>query len=117
MKHLSPQEKKRLSYERDRRNCYGESPHGARTSIPRQKALRNRANRRSQNHPLEAITGTTTPEFVEEVESRIKHRAPRRWTKSPDAPLGSVVAGKLEDREVMRARGGRRAAMRVGDGD
>ena len=33
----TPQEKKRLSYERDRRNAYGENDKGSRKSIPLRK--------------------------------------------------------------------------------
>jgi hypothetical protein len=52
MKHRTPQEKKKLSLAKDRRNVYGEAPHGARKSIPLQKKLRNRANRHSQEAQL-----------------------------------------------------------------
>jgi len=52
MKKLTPQEKKELSYERDRRNVYGRSPHASRKAIPLHKALRNRANRHLENQQV-----------------------------------------------------------------
>jgi hypothetical protein len=52
MKERTPQEKKSLSLAKDRRNVYGEAPHGARKSIPLKKKLRNRANRHEQESKL-----------------------------------------------------------------
>jgi hypothetical protein len=40
MKKRTPQEKKKLSLERDLLNVNGEAPHAARKSIPLRKALR-----------------------------------------------------------------------------
>lgn len=45
MKARSPQQKKRISLRKDRRNAYGESPHGARKSIPKNKRIRARKER------------------------------------------------------------------------
>lgn len=56
-------------------------------------------------------------EVADAVESQMKHRVPKDWKKYPDAPLGEVVAKKLKDREVMRARGGRRALITRSYGD
>jgi hypothetical protein len=110
----TPQEKKRLSYERDRRNCYGESPHAARKSIPLRKALRNRANRHYQNQPLKQLAGhAPDTESCDSAESQVYHRAPNDWRKHPDAPLGEIVAGKVERREMMRIQGGRRALIMI----
>lgn len=113
MKNRSPQEKKELSYQRDRRNCYGESPHGARKSIPLQKALRNRANRHAQNLPLNLLGHALDEEVADEAESKIHQRAPRDWKKYPDAPLAEVINKKKKDRETMRTQGGRRAPRKL----
>ena len=109
MNKRTPQEKKALSYQRDRRNSYGESPHGARKSIPKQKALRNRANRHEQNRPLNLLGHALSEDVADEVESRIHHRAPREWQKYPDAPLAEVISRKQNNREIMRTQGGRSA--------
>jgi hypothetical protein len=113
MKRHTPQEKKALSYKRDRRNCYGESPHAARKSIPLRKALRNRANRRYENQQLDMIGVESNQEVADAVESQMKHRAPKNWKKHPDEPLGEAVSWKLKKREVMRTQGGRRALVKV----
>ena len=110
----TPQEKKRLSYAKDRRTCYGESPHGARKSIPLNKALRNRANRRHQARQLADLGFKPDAEIADEVESRMRHRAPRRWDKYPDAPLLEIVQRKQERRARVEARGGRRARLKKG---
>ena len=111
MRKRTPQEKKKLSYERDRRNVYGEAPHAARKNIPLQKALRNRANRHLANQEL-AIQGPTPPEEIsEELESRVHQKAPKDWKKYPDAPLGEVLAKKSRSRKIMRENGGREALI------
>ncbi|HEV7903869.1 MAG TPA: hypothetical protein VGO96_08515 [Pyrinomonadaceae bacterium] len=112
MRRLTPQEKKRLSYERDRRNTYGEAPHAARKGIPLRKALRNRANRHYQNQHLAHLGGTPDQEQAETLESLIHHRAPNNWKKFADEPLGKVIRRKLRARELMLTQGGRRALAR-----
>lgn len=109
MKRRTPQEKKSLSYERDRRNCYGNAPHAARKAIPLRKALRNRANRHRQNQPLKYVGPMPDVALADEIESLLYHRPPCEWKKYPDAPLSEVIAKKLSDREVMRTQGGRMA--------
>jgi hypothetical protein len=109
MKRLTPQEKKRLSYARDRRNTYGEAPHAARKGIPLRKALRNRANRHYQNQQLARPGPTPDQDRAEALESLMYHRAPNKWKKTPDTPLGEVLKMKQQDREVMQTQGGRRA--------
>ena len=109
MKKLTPPEKKELSYERDHRNVYGNAPHAARKSIPLRKALRNRANRHSQNQQVKYQGPAPEQDLSDELESLIHHRAPQEWEKYPDAPLREVVAKKSTDRTVMRKHGGRKA--------
>jgi hypothetical protein len=106
----TPQEKKRLSYERDRRNNYSESPHAARKSIPLRKALASRSNRHFQDQQLKPLKGCAPDEEQADfVESQIYHRPPNDWKKSPDVPLAEIVVRKKQERAVMRTRGGRRA--------
>jgi hypothetical protein len=56
-KRRSPQEKKRLSYSRDRRNYYGENDKSSRKNIARHKRRRHRAERHSVRQHLAAATG------------------------------------------------------------
>jgi hypothetical protein len=113
MKRRTPQEKKALSYERDRRNTYGEAPHAARKSIPLRKALRNRANRHQQNQQLRYGGPAPDETLADEFESRMYRRAPRVWKKDADSPLGEVVARKVEGRALLHERGGRAAVTSV----
>lgn len=105
----TPQEKKRLSYEKDRRNNYGESPHGSRKCIPRNKARRNRANRHLQEQPLRQLCGRPDEYTMDEAESRMWHSWPHEWKKVPDAPLREVVRWDTTMRRSMQEAGGRRA--------
>jgi len=111
MKKRTPQEKKKLSYERDRRNVYGEAPHAARKNIPLRKALRNRADRHFANQQLGYDGIGFDEELADEIESRVKHKPPQEWEKYPDAPLGQVIAKKSRKRAIMRRHGGREALI------
>ena len=111
MKNQTPQDKKQLSYERDRRNVYGEAPHAARKAIPLHKALRNRANRHYANQQVNYQGPTPDEDIADELESLIHHRAPQEWEKYPDAPLGKVVAENSRKRDIMRKHGGRKALI------
>ena len=111
VKKLTPQEKKALSYARDRRNVYGEAPHAARKSIPLQKAKRNRANRHYADQQLAYAGATFDEALADAVESRMQHKAPKDWGKYPDAPLYEVIRKKSGDRAAMRTYGGRNALI------
>lgn len=106
MKRRTPQEKKGLSYERDRRNTYSAAPHAARKSIPLRKVLRNRANRHRQNQQLRYSGPAPVESLADEFESEMYRRAPRVWRKDADSPLGEVVARKAEWRALLHERGG-----------
>jgi hypothetical protein len=104
----TPQEKKKLSYEKDRRNTYGESPHSSRKSIPRRKAFRNRANRHRQDLALRQLPNRIDEGLADQIESGVFHYAPKDWKKRPDKPLRVVVERKLEGRRRFQEEGGRR---------
>jgi hypothetical protein len=65
-KRRSPQEKKRLSYSKDRRNWYGENDKSSRKNIPRSKRIRHRSERHGQQQQLSAALGAVD-ESVEAV--------------------------------------------------
>lgn len=98
----SPQDKKRLSYARDRRNNYGENDKSSRRNIARSKRIPNRANRRLASTLLRAATGMPDPHLQEATEQRLLGRRPKSWAKCPDAPLGVVVADRLRRRAMTR---------------
>ena len=100
-KRRTPQEKKRQSLAKDRRNTYGESPHGARKSIPKNKRFRAR---------IERHAGRITPEVVTEdpyADQAIARSEARRktawWTKIPDSPLAGVIQANAERRKRLMA--------------
>jgi len=112
MRKKTPQEKKQLSYEKDRRNCYGESPHGARKSIPKRKRLRNRANRKYQEQQLAVTSLKLDDDLAEQMESRLYQKAPKVWNKVADAPLKKVIEHKQQRRLGLEKKGGRKAAKK-----
>ncbi|GIH28257.1 hypothetical protein Aph01nite_65670 [Acrocarpospora phusangensis] len=94
----TPQEKKRLSYAKDRRNAYGENDKSSRKSIRRNKRIPHRANRHHDHQILEAVLGAVDELRSGAVEERLYVRRPKRWKKSPDAALGEILQGSIESR-------------------
>jgi hypothetical protein len=94
----SPQEKKRLSYERDRRNDYGENDKSSRKNIPRSKRAPHRANRRLASTLLQAAVGVPDPDLEDAAEQRLLGKRPKSWRKWRDAPLAAILAYQLRRR-------------------
>jgi hypothetical protein len=90
----TPQEKKRLSYAKDRRNTYGENSKASRKGIPLAKARANRSERHSQDRLLGAAALPLSEDDLSAVELQVKTTKPRQWRKFPDEPLGQVLAKK-----------------------
>lgn len=97
MKRKTPQEKKRESYLRDRRNTYGENSKSSRRNIARNKRIRSRVERRLVGTAFVRGVGLDV-DWMDDVESRVVLKRRRAWTKSPDEPLGKVVKEKLRYR-------------------
>lgn len=97
MRRRSPQEKKALSYSKDRRNTYGENDKASRKSVPQRKADVNRVYRRKINQIL-TVAGNAALEGSEAAEGSVRSLKRNDWKKSPDTPLGEVVQRKLERR-------------------
>ncbi len=117
MARRDPQEKKALSYARDRRNDYGENDKSSRKNIRRNKRFPNRADRHRERQVLTAAAGSVVAmEAAEQVEIRLLAKksmwVTKRWRKWRDAPLAEVVEYKLrrrartgmEDPAVVEAR-------------
>ena len=85
----SPQEKKSLSYARDRRNTYGEHSKGSRKSIPLRKRIRARARRRAEDGALRRDSKLVDREQMTGIAKRMSTAS--RWRKSPDEPLGPIL--------------------------
>lgn len=91
----SPQEKKRLSYAKDRRNSYGENDKSSRKAIPARKAGENRKVRRITNQSL-ALLERLDDVDASVAESSLKQDIERvgGWKKSPDTSLGDLLDEK-----------------------
>lgn len=90
----TPQEKKRLSYAKDRRNTYGENSKSSRKNIPLSKALDIRAERHNQDRFTKLMASSTDVDDLIAIENRVKSTDPREWRKGPDEPLGIVLERK-----------------------
>src|SRR2546423_12434510 len=96
----SPQEKKALSYARDRRNDFGSNEKAARRSIPRRKRAARHAERTREHLALRQIRGIvgTAMAQADRADARLAARRPGPWRKWPGAPPGEAVARKLTRR-------------------
>ena len=94
MKRKSPQEKKRLSLAKDRRDAYGGYNKTSRTAIPLRKAIESRRFRRALKADL--------------INPDEPARAPRvqkaGWRKLPDSPLEEVITIKRDKRVALTNR-------------
>ncbi len=104
-KFRSPQQKKRLSLRKDRRNTYGENDKASRKAIPANKARSHRAVRRTSKV---AVTEALVAESLRADTAQSTLKTPRlqkgKWRKYPDTPLGKVVARQLKRRRHLSAR-------------
>ena len=90
---LTPQEKKRLSYENDRRNTYGENDKASRKAIPLRKKLAIKSIRRADKVAL--LDAEAASEIVP------LSRPKPDWKKGADTPLGEVVSKQLAERDFL----------------
>src|SRR5512138_1822553 len=109
MKRRTPQEKKRLSLKKDRRNTFGQSPHAARKAIPKRKRLRSRAERHAAKVPVAAVDDDALALEAAAIRAEKKRRT--SWKKEPDDPLGDVIAQKLRRRDRLRRNPRKRASI------
>jgi hypothetical protein len=87
----SPQEKKALSYARDRRNMYGENDKSSRKNIPLRKRMVNKANRNAVQQQLRQAVGVTAVERAERAEERVRGARRKTWRKHPDLSLRQAL--------------------------
>ena len=104
MRQKSPQEKKVLSYAKDRRSNYGENDKASRKNIPLRKAKVNRAYRRKVNEILSEVDGGTF-EHADLVDGKAKNVKREFWKKCADEPLGTFLKRKLERRRSHSGNG------------
>ena len=95
---LTPQQKKKHSYEKDGRNSWGEHS-TARRTIRKNKRNVIRSNRRFASTLIAAQQGDGKASELAGI--KIEGRRPRRWEKLPDTPLGEFVSGRLDRRSRL----------------
>ncbi len=98
MRRKTPQEKKRLSYLKDRRDDYGENAKSSRKNLPRSKAFARRSNRAHESLTLRAATGNPDDVRAEAAEQRLLSRRRRVKRKSGDTALADYLDWKLDRR-------------------
>ena len=109
---LTPQEKKQLSYDHDRRNSYGENDKSSRKAIRLRKRIVARTYRRAtgQQIPKNALAGSA--EDLEAAEGRVLATKRPGWRKWPDMPLREFVARQQNGRVLRHGRKKRSRASR-----
>jgi hypothetical protein len=96
----TPQEKKKLSLKKDRRNVYGENDKASRKGIPRAKQLGHKAERRAVQSALAPAKQVLASdiEIADEVQFAAKTRTiqgkRKSFRKTPDVSLGVVLKRK-----------------------
>ncbi|WP_139237296.1 hypothetical protein [Polaromonas sp. YR568] len=100
---MTPQQKKRLSYAKDRRNTFGENSKASRKGIPLSKARGIRSERHAQDHTLAQALRTVDPDQLDALENKVRSTGPRDWRKSADQPLGEVLARRKSRRSENEA--------------
>jgi hypothetical protein len=106
MTRRSPQEKKALSYARDRRNDYGENDKSSRKNVRRNKRTPVRADRRREHQMLAFAAGVAADmDLAESAEITLLCKKSmwftKPWRKRPDAPLVVIVERRLRARLGM----------------
>jgi hypothetical protein len=94
----TPQEKKRLSLKRDRRNCYGENSKASRKAIPLRKKIQHKKDRLEAKRVLESI------EPGDDDEGLLRTKKKAEFVKVPDEPLGETLARKDKNRQERSFR-------------
>lgn len=105
MQRKTPQEKKALSYAKDRRNDYGENDKSSRKNIPLRKAKQNRVFRKNVNQILHEAKEISGSENLEILENKVLSVRKGNWKKSPDTALGEFLERKLEREKIREKRG------------
>jgi hypothetical protein len=112
MRKRDPVNDKILSYQRDRRNVWGENPKSSRRAIRFRKRWVNRSHRHAVREQLDL---PLDPEELQDQSDAVRRKY---WRKMPDAALGDVVGWKLRRRGLEeRSSRTREEARRRGRDD
>jgi hypothetical protein len=92
----SPQEKKSLSYVKDRRNGVAEMRSIAHRAISKRKTLANQAFRSASRGVLTKELRAHTD--LADIDEHVARTGSMSWRKIPDMPLASYLESKIESR-------------------
>jgi hypothetical protein len=95
----TPQEKKRLSYQRDGQPHYGQCNKGPRKHIPTHKRHNNRSSRHAARQAL--VHDLASEDFDQPDEALTRQHDRPEWRKHPDPRLGDLVELKLKRRAAL----------------
>src|ERR1700736_6397777 len=102
----SPQAKKELSLELDRRNVNSANSKANRKAIPRRKQIDRHKERHAVGQILAGVGSQPSQDdaIAAELDAKIARDVARtkRFHKSPDAPLGTIVERKLSERRARQ---------------
>ncbi len=112
----TPQEKKELSYKKDRRNNYGESRVASVKGIRKRKSTTNRILRRGNKRVAELsiisiVSDTNDKAIIELAKMAIKKK---RWKKAPDVSLGQYV--KEQKQKAVQRTGRKKESKKKRNG-
>jgi hypothetical protein len=99
----TPQEKKLLSYEKDRRGDYGDSNMGSRKSIPLRKRMSVRSYRRTTKQQLPQQPALARKDDLTAAEARVLWVRREDWRKWLNMTLAEWVTDR-KDRRLFRYR-------------
>ncbi|GAA2693840.1 MULTISPECIES: hypothetical protein [Actinosynnema] len=97
----TPQEKKRLSYAKDRRNAYGQNDKASRRGVQRRKSALHRAGRHSADQVLRGALGPVDADRADRVGQNVLALHRKAFAKAPDTPLGEFVESRLRRRVAL----------------
>ncbi len=104
----NPQEKKRLSYKKDCRNCFGENDKSSRKSISKRKKLRSRSIRSASIWLRKMTNQPLDEDLYMETEARVKSseklKKVKGFKKEPDEQLKQHIEKGLYWRERRYGR-------------
>ncbi len=105
----NPQEKKRLAYQHERRNRYGQHAKASRRLIPLRKKKGVRAYRKHTNQIVAGAARSADLLGDESVENRVADAPKKRWRKVPDVSLAEAIKMKKKWRVLRYGRKTRNA--------
>jgi hypothetical protein len=109
----SPQEKKALSYVRDRRNGFAESRSIAHRAIAKRKAAANQAFRSTTRAVL--TKELRNHAYLEDADVHVARTGTMAWRKGADIPLAVYLESKIKSRPRLgmasKAKGSRALSM------